>query len=209
MNEHIVPEEQLYQAIEVLRDRGVVAFPTDTLYGLGAWARSLKGIERVFSIKGRPQTMALPLLLAEPAQLEEVASWVPPSARRLAEAFWPGPLTLVVPRAAWVPALLTAGAPTVGVRVPDHAVPRELVRRLDDPITGTSANRSGTAPAQSAAEVRACLGDAVDLVIDGGATGSTTPSTLVDCSGDRPRLLRDGAVAREAIEATLGAGVLG
>lgn len=197
--------QQIREAVEVLRRGGVIAFPTDTLYGLGAWAFSREGVERTFVIKGRPSSMALPLLLAEASQLADVAAEVPEVAWTLVRRFWPGALTLVLRKSPAIPDLVTGGEPTVAVRIPDHPVARELVRLLGAPITGTSANRTGAPPARTAQQVIEQLGDAVDLVVDGGECPLGSPSTVVDCTQGALRILREGAISREALEEALGA----
>ncbi len=179
---------------------GVVAFPTDTVYGLGAAVSSARGVQKVFSIKGRSATQALPVLIANVEQLGEVAVEVSPEAMRLAGLFWPGPLTLVLKRADRVPLLVTAGGGTVGVRVPDHPVPLALIRGLGEPITGTSANLSGLPACKTAAEVRGQLGSLVDYVIDAGPLPGGTESTIVDMTESVPKILREGAVSRADIE---------
>ena len=145
----------------------MVAVPTDTLYGLAADVFNPDAIEKVFAIKERPEGLALPVLLSGPEQLRQVADDVPDQLEAVAEAFWPGAMTLIVKRNSSLPPRLTAGNPTVAVRVPDHPIPRELARRLGRPITGTSANISGAADPQSIAELRAQVGDRVDLLITG------------------------------------------
>lgn len=196
-------QEQVRQGVAVLRQGGVVAFPTDTLYGLGVNIYDGKAVERVFEIKGRPYGMPLPVLLASSDDLEQVVSEVPEAARRLMEHFWPGPLTLVLPKAEAVPELITARGWKVGVRVPDHPVPRALARGLGAPVTGTSANRSGGAPTRTAVQVRQQLGDLVDLVIEAGPPPAGRESTVLDLTGPVPRMLRAGAISQEAIEQVL------
>ncbi len=186
-------EQQVNQALDILRRDGVVAYPTDTLYGLGAAGFSLMGVGRVFEIKGRPYSMALPLLLADTQDISQVAVGVPEIAYTLAKRFWPGPLTLVLKRHPMVPYLVTANKETIGVRVPDHPVPRALARGLGAPITGTSANRTGGPDARTADEVRAALGSDVDYIIDGGPVQLGRPSTVLDLTGPAPRFLRRGA----------------
>ena len=198
-------EQAVEEAVAWLRRGGVVAYPTDTLYGLGADVFSPRAVARVFQVKGRPEGMALPVLLADPADLEGVAAQVPEAARRLARRLWPGPLTLVVRRHPRVPAAVTGGRDTVAVRVPDHPVPRALCRRLGSPITGTSANRSGGPDPVTAEDVRRQLGDVVDYIIDGGPAPAGRPSTIVDVSGAAPRVLRLGAAPLAALEEALGA----
>jgi L-threonylcarbamoyladenylate synthase len=197
-------ERQVALAVDLLRKGGVVAYPTDTLYGLGADAFNEAAVERVFVIKGRPHGMPLPLLLADADALVQVASEVPPLARVLAERFWPGALTLVIPRSSKVPELVSGRGWKVGVRVPDHPVPRELARRLGAPITGTSANKSGGPDPRTADDVRRQLGDEVDLVIEGGGLPAGQPSTVLDLTGPSPRIVRAGAITKEALEAACG-----
>ncbi len=203
-----VTPEWIQEAVRALQRGEAVAFPTDTLYGLGAWTFSPAGVQRVFAIKGREATKALPLLLADVSQLPSVVAEVPEVARLLAGRFWPGALTLVLPKAPSISDLVTGGEPTVAVRVPDHPVPRELVRRLGGPITGTSANRSGAPPARTAQEVEAQLSTEVTLVLDGGMCPGGLPSTVVDCSGGVLRILREGAISRALLEEVAGAPIL-
>ena len=198
-------EEQIDQALRVLQEGGVVALPTDTLYGLAADALNADAIERVFAIKERPEGLALPVLLADSGQLKQVASEIPGQLQVLADCLWPGAMTLIVKRKDSLPARLTAGHPTVAVRVPDHPVPRELARRLGRPITGTSANISGSPDPQSLAELKAQVGERVDFSVNGGPEPAGTASTIVDLSGDEPRLVREGSVPFSEIKALLEA----
>ena len=190
-------------ALRHLLAGGVAAIPTDTLYGLAADAFNAEAIERVFAIKERPEGMALPVLLSDVEQLALVAHEIPEGARRLAEAYWPGPLTLIVQRAEGLPTRLTAGQTTVAARVPDHSAPRELARRLGRPITGTSANISGWADPQSLEELRQQVGDRVDCVVGAGPTPAGTASTIVDLTGNIPKLIREGAILFAEIAALL------
>ena len=189
------PMDELEEAVRVLREGGVVALPTDTLYGLAADALNEDAIERVFAIKERPEGMALPVLLADFQQLPAVGRDLPESVRRLGDRYWPGPLTLIVRRGEGLPARLTAGQETVAVRVPDHQIPRELARRLGKPVTGTSANISGAADPHSLAEVRRQVGDRVDCVLSAGPVPVGTASTIVDVTGATPKLIREGAIS--------------
>ena len=189
--------------MECLRKGAVVAIPTDTLYGLAADAFNGEAIERVFSVKERPEGLALPVLLAGSEQLPLVAPEVPEWAWQLSEAFWPGPLTMVMRRRESLPSRLTAGQPTVAVRVPDHWVPRELAGQLGRPITGTSANISGAADPQSLEELRGQVGERVDCIVTEGPPPAGTASTIVDLSGGKPVLLREGAISFERIMALL------
>ncbi len=191
-------------AVAILRNGGLVAYPTDTLYGLGADALNEAAVERVFEAKGRPQGMPLPLLIGEHDQLSSVVETVPDSAWKFAEAFWPGGLTLVLPVGPNVPALVTARGWKVAVRLPDHPIPRELALQLGRPITGTSANRSGGAESTSADEVRSQLGDAVDMILEGGPAPTGRSSTVVDITGEHPRVLRQGTVSIEDLQRLYG-----
>ena len=191
---------ELQRAVAYLQGGGVVAFPTDTFYGLGADVYSEEAVSRVFRIKGKGTDGSLPVLLADTSGLSEVAVSIPTAAWQLAEWFWPGPLTLVLERAEAIPATVSGGRSTVGVRVPDNPLARALVRELGRPITGTSANPTGLSPATSAAEVRSQLGDAVDYVLDGGTCPGGQPSTVLDLTGPRPRILRSGKLPLDALQ---------
>ena len=193
------------EAVARLRAGEIVALPTDTVYGIAADLALPDAIERLFAAKRRPPDKAVALLLADAAQAE-VLGIVGPAARVLAARFWPGGLTLVVPRRpeARLPDVLAAGAPTVGLRVPDHPAPRALAAALG-PLPTTSANLSGQPDARDAAEVAATLGGAIALVIDGGPIRGGPGSTVVDCSVERPRVLRSGAIPPARIAAELEA----
>ncbi len=182
-------------AVRVLRAGGTVAFPTDTFYGLGVDALNADAVKRVFNAKGRDEKRPLPLLIGGPDDALKVARQFPENARRLAEKFWPGPLTIVLPSRQEVPGEVTAGAGGVGVRVPDHETPRLLVRMLGRPITGTSANKSGSPPHKDAASVRADIGARVDMVLPGACGPHEAPSTVVDFTGPLPRVVRVGAIS--------------
>ena len=190
-------------AIEVLRGGGIVALPTDTVYGIAVALGAPNGIRRLFGAKGRPPDRSIGLLVADREQAETlgVFGFV---AHQLAEAHWPGGLTIVVPRRADVelPPDLTADAATVGLRVPDHEAPRALAAAVG-PLPTTSANRSGEPEARDADAIDAAIGDAIDLILDGGPAGGGPASTVVDCTGPRPRVLRVGAVPVAEIEALL------
>ncbi|MDQ7843902.1 MAG: L-threonylcarbamoyladenylate synthase [Armatimonadota bacterium] len=189
------------RALEVLRRGGVIVYPTDTVYGLGCRIDDEGAVRRIISLKGRGLDDPLPVLLADPAQLEEYGTAVSAAARRLAALYWPGPLTIVVRRSARIPAFVTGGGETVGLRVPGHPMPRALVRDLGVPIVGTSANTHG-APAPVTAQGAVFeLGDRVDLVIDGGRVPLGLPSTVVDATADPPRLIRQGAVVLRDVAA--------
>lgn len=197
------------RAAALLRQGGLVAFPTETVYGLGADARNAAAVARVFAAKGRPADHPLIVHLADVGELEEWAVEVPPEAWRLAEAFWPGPLTLVLKRAPGVLDCVTGGQPTVGVRVPSHPVAQRLLRLFGGGVAAPSANRFGRVSPTSATHVESELGEELrrmtpgGLVLEGGACEVGLESTIVDCSGATPAILRPGGVTREQIEALL------
>ena len=194
---------QIKDAVEVLANGGVAAIPTDTLYGLAANAFDESAVLKIYELKGRPDGMALPLLLSDAEDVRKCAEDVPAAAWALMERFWPGALTLVVSKSASIPAIVTAGLDTVALRVPDHPVPRAIVKALGAPITGTSANLSGRPGLTSAGAVRDEFGDTIDFVLDGGDAPGGVASTIVDVSGDELRVLREGAVLMEEIESVL------
>ena len=196
--------EQIGAAVEVLANGGVAAIPTDTLYGLAASAFDESAVLKVYELKGRPEGMALPLLLSEAEDVRVCAEDVPEAAWTLMERFWPGALTLVVRKRATVPDIVTAGLDTVALRVPDHPVARAIAKTLGAPITGTSANLSGRPGITNAADVRREFGDTIDFVLDGGEAPGGVASTIVDVSDGELRVLREGAASREELEAVLG-----
>ncbi len=205
MTARLVPDDEAGRgmAVEVILGGGIVGLPTDTVYGIAVAIDSPAGIERLFAVKGRPPEKAI-MVLAD--SLDQVAPLVvvPPEARLLASACWPGGLTLVlaVRPGLKLPVALSAGTPTLGVRVPNHPAPRALARAVG-PIPTTSANRHGDPPALDGATVMATLGAALDLVLDGGPVRGGTSSSVVDCSAGPPRLLRAGAIAADALAAVL------
>lgn len=191
------------RALAELRGGGIGAFPTDTVYGLGGSPLLPEAVERIFRLKRRPRAQPLPLLLAGRDQIEMVAATVPPLAWKLIDVFWPGALTLVLPRAPLIPATVAGKGQGVAVRIPDHPVPRALAQGLGVPVVGTSANITGRPSPLTAGDVREQLGDGVDFVIDGGRCPGGVESTVVDFAGE-PRLLREGAIPRQRIEEVLG-----
>jgi L-threonylcarbamoyladenylate synthase len=199
----VIPFDQagIEEAQQILQQDGLVAFATDTVYGLGALAFSPAAIERLFQAKGRDQSKAIPILLAGPDQLSLVASQVGETVARLAEAFWPGAVTLVVPRHPGLPEVLSPG-PTVGVRVPDHPQARAMLRRCG-PLAATSANLSGGENPRSASDVLDQMAGRIELVLDGGDSPGGTPSTVVDCTRPEPLVLRPGPVTEEMIRRLL------
>lgn len=193
------------RAARVIRDGGLVGLPTDTVYGLAADATSDAAVEGVFRAKGRPAEKPLIALVATMAMAEACGAFSAP-ARALAEAFWPGPLTLVVPRAAGSPLspLVHQGARGVSLRIPGNETARAVVEAAERPLTAPSANPSGAPSPLTAAEVAAGLGSHVALIIDGGRAADSLGSTLLDLTGDFPRLLRAGVVTAEEIEGVIG-----
>ncbi len=192
------------EAARLIRTGGLVAFPTETVYGLGADALNAEAVRRLFQAKGRPPNDPVIVHLADEGWLTCVASHVPPMAFRLARRFWPGPLTLILPKAASVPDMVTAGLPTVAVRVPSHPVALALIRAADTPVAAPSANLFGHTSPTTAEHVLADLEGKIDLILDGGATWIGVESTVLDLTGDQPQILRPGGVPREALMELLG-----
>lgn len=192
-------KQQVERGIAILKGGGVVAFPTDTIYALGAGVNLRPAVERVYEVKERPRNMALPLLLADTSQIGETASYVPPVAWLLARNFLPGALTLVLFKSGSVPDIVTAGGATVAVRVPAHPIPVALIEGLGTPVVGTSANLSGKPGSLTAEEVRYQFGDKIDFIIDGGRCPGGKESTIVDVTGETPVVLREGAISREKL----------
>lgn len=194
----------LRRAAAVLRGGGLVSFPTDTVYGIGADIFQPAAVERVYQVKGRGTQKALPILLGDVKDLDTVAEGVSEAARKLAHRFWPGGLTLIVRRRALVPDIVTGGGPTVGVRVPNHPVPVTLIRLVRAPLVGTSANRSGEPSPVSAQQVRRSLGGLIEILLDGGPAPGGVESTVLDVTSDDPVLLREGALPAAELEQVLG-----
>jgi L-threonylcarbamoyladenylate synthase len=190
---------QVEDGISILKQGGIVAFPTDTVYGLGAGASVRSAVERIYEVKKRPRNMALPLLLADTAQISEFAEPVPSVAWLLASAFLPGALTMILTASTAVADFITAGGSTVALRIPSHPVPLALIKGLKVPVVGTSANLSGKPSPLTADEVYAQFGGSIDLVIDGGRCPGGVESTIVDLSGDTPVVVREGAISREEL----------
>jgi len=197
----ITDHNALAAAIDILTDGGLVAFPTDTVYGLGALAFDEKAVGKLYEVKERGIEKAIPVLIGDVAQLSQVAAGVNSVGERLARRFWPGPLTIVLPRSPAIPDAVTP-LPTVGVRIPDFDPTRDLLR-LTGPLAVTSANISGQSSPSTAAGVDSQLGGRIPLILDGGVTHGGTPSTVVDCSKDKLVLLREGPITMEQILATL------
>jgi L-threonylcarbamoyladenylate synthase len=200
----LLPAENLDaipQALQIIKQGGVVAFPTDTVYGIGVSVFSSESIEKLFIAKGRDAAKAIPVLIGDPAQLDLVAASASDAALRLARRFWPGPLTLVVSRHPSLPTVLSP-LPTVGVRMPNHIVALRLLRQ-SGPLATTSANLSGGPDPTSAQDVLAQLAGRIDLILDGGLCPGGVPSTVVDCTSSGLRLLRSGPLSLEDLKQAL------
>jgi L-threonylcarbamoyladenylate synthase len=192
-------------AVQTLLDGGLVAFPTDTYYALGAAAGSAEAVARVFAAKRRPATEPIPVLVADMTQWRMAAVDLPEIALRLADRFWPGPLTIVCRRAPHLPPLLSGGGATIGVRQPDSVIALALCRALGMPVTGTSANSHGNPAPVTAIEVGMDVGGHVDLILDGGACPGGHPSTVIDVTRTPPVIVRAGAVPATELREVAGA----
>jgi L-threonylcarbamoyladenylate synthase len=193
--------DAIQQALEVLNKGGLVAFPTDTVYGVGAMVMDGTAVKSIYAAKDRPVEKAIPVLIGDAGDMDKVGMNIPETAYRLASRFWPGPLTVVIPKKPTLPESVSATA-TVGVRVPDHEVARTLLRAAG-PMAVTSANISGQTSPSTAEEVFAQLGGRIDLIIDGGKTPGGVPSTVIDCSENDLKILRAGPISLEEIRTKL------
>lgn len=200
---------EIAHAADVLRSGGLVAMPTETVYGLAADASNARAVARIFSAKGRPADHPLIVHLAAAEQIADWARDIPPQAWALARHFWPGPLTLILRRAPHVLDCVTGTQDTVGLRVPDHPLALELLRAFGGGLAAPSANRFGRLSPTTAANVREELGNAVDCILDGGPCRVGVESTIIDLSGNQPRLLRPGMLGAAAIESALGTALHG
>jgi L-threonylcarbamoyladenylate synthase len=198
-----LPQDEIDLAVEALRDGNVIAFPTETVYGLGADAQNAAAVRRVFELKGRPSTHPLIVHLDDLRALDRWALTVPPAARRLAESFWPGPLTLVLNRAPAVDLLVTGGQETVAVRVPAHPVAQQLLRAFGGGIAAPSANRYGRLSPTRAEHVREEFGAEVPVILDGGDCKIGLESTIVSCVDAVPRVLRPGSITLSQLRAVV------
>ncbi len=199
-----VSEPSLCEAAGIVREGGVIAFPTETFYGLGACPFHARAVRRIFDLKGRSlRTGPILVLIRSRADLAPLVTEITPMADRLMESCWPGPLTLVFRASDDVPSVLTAGTGTIGVRLSAHPDVQRLLEAIGGPLTGTSANRSGRPPATTAEEVELALGDGVDAILDGGATPGGLPSTVVDTTVTPPRVIREGRVPTASVLAII------
>jgi len=194
-----VSQREIEKGVRILRKGGVIAFPTDTVYGLGADAFNPTAVERIYEIKNRPKYQQFPLLIADVKQLTALAEPIPEIAWFLARRFWPGGLTLVLSKKDSVPAYLASG-PTIAVRIPNHPVCQALIQHLRNPLIGTSANISGQPAALTAEEVGQQLGGIIDLIINGGQCPGGMESTIVDITHEPPIILRQGTIPSHDID---------
>jgi len=197
-------QTELQRAATIIRDGGLVAIPTETVYGLAANALDPQAVARIFAAKDRPFFDPLIVHIADVAWWPRVVSEFPPLASRLATRFWPGPLTLILPKSAAIPDLVTSGMPTVGIRLPDHSLTRDLIRLADVPVAAPSANPFGRLSPTTAEHVRRQLGDRVDMVLDGGPCRVGVESTILQIQDDQATLLRPGGISLEDLEAEIG-----
>ena len=193
-------QKKIKQGITILKEGGLVAYPTDTVYGLGACANLTDAVERIYQVKQRPLNMPLPLLMADISQIDEFIKSISPVARLLINHFLPGALTLVLPASDNVPDIITGGDKSVAIRVPAHPVPVALTKGLGFPIVGTSANISSMPSPLTANDVRSQFGEKVDLIIDGGRCPGGKESTIVDVTGKDVIIIREGAISRQELE---------
>ena len=195
--------KEIKRAGDMIHAGGLVAFPTETVYGLAADVFNEQAVARVFQVKGRPAHNPLPVQIALMDDLPRLVSEIPPIAERLMREFWPGPLTLVFPASPDVPKLVTAGTGKVGIRMPDHSVAWDLIRAAGTPIVAPSANASGQPPPTTAEEVLRYLQGKIELILDGGPTSLKVASTVVDVTQTPPKILRVGSITREHISGAI------
>jgi L-threonylcarbamoyladenylate synthase len=195
------------KAVDILHNGGLVAFPTETVYGLGADASNDQAVQAIFKVKGRPETHPLIVHLGSLDQLRQWAEGIPEAARELGHRFWPGPLTMILKKAGRVSKVVTGGQETVGLRIPDHPVALALLREFGGGVAAPSANRFGKVSPTSVDHVRQDLGSDVDFILDGGPCAIGVESTIVDFTSGEPVILRPGGLTRERLEEALGRSV--
>ncbi|HDR4368384.1 L-threonylcarbamoyladenylate synthase [Bacillus cereus] len=195
---------QLQEAAKLLRENEAIAFPTETVYGLGANAMNDEAIAKIFEAKGRPSDNPLIVHIGTKSQLDGIVKEIPPVAEKLMEHFWPGPLTIILPRKEGISEKVTAGLHTVGVRMPDHPVALALIEEANVPVAAPSANRSGRPSPTLASHVYEDLNEKIAGIVDGGATGVGVESTVIDCTSAVPTILRPGGITKEQLEAVIG-----
>lgn len=200
----VLSDLSLREAADIVREGGIVAFPTESFYGLGACPFDARAVRRIFDLKGRSlRTGPILVLIRSRADLAPLVTEITPTAERLMESCWPGPLTLVFRASGAVPSALTAGTGMIGVRLSAHPDVQRVLEAVGGPLTGTSANRSGRPPATTVEEVERALGDSVDAILDGGATPGGLPSTVVDTTVTPPRVIREGRVPTASLLAII------
>ena len=192
-------EQVLRDASETLKAGGIVAYPTETFYGLGAKFDMEKALKKIYELKQRPDEKAMPLIIGNKELLSVITASVSNIAESLMNRFWPGPLTLILPAKENLSEFITGGTNTVAVRIPGESFALHLAKTANFPITATSANVSGASPAQNAETVMSCFGDTIDLIIDGGTTPGGLPSTVVDVTESEIRIMRDGVIKKELL----------
>ena len=197
-------EEIAARAVAILAQGGLVALPTDTVYGLAGAASLDSTLRRIFAVKQRPADIPLPILIADAGDIVQVAVDIPSCVSELADRFWPGPLTIVLCKSSRISDLATAGRSTVGLRVPDHELTRSILRRADFPVAVTSANMSGAPEVTTPQQVVAALGGQIEMLIDDGSCPGGLPSTVLDLTCSPPRIVRSGPVIRQGLEAVVG-----
>lgn len=195
---------QLQEAAKLLRENEAIAFPTETVYGLGANAMNDEAIAKIFEAKGRPSDNPLIVHIGTKSQLDGIVKEIPPVAEKLMEHFWPGPLTIILPRKEGISEKVTAGLNTVGVRMPDHPVALALIEEANVPVAAPSANRSGRPSPTLASHVYEDLNEKIAGIVDGGATGVGVESTVIDCTSAVPTILRPGGITKEQLESVIG-----
>ena len=204
METKYLTEKDLPQAAEIIRRGGLVGIPTETVYGLGANGLDPKAVSRIFKAKGRPQDNPLILHITDVSWLERYCKEIPLTAYKLAEAYWPGPMTMILPRKDMVPDAVTAGLDTVGMRCPSHSMCHELIRLADVPIAAPSGNTSGRPSPTTADHMREDMDGKIDAIVDGGPCSVGVESTIIDLTCTPPRLLRPGGISLEQLRAVLG-----
>ena len=192
-------ENQIQRAADIVLNGGVIAYPTDTVYGLGADPYNERAVKRIYEIKNRPFDQPFPLLIAQMSDVLQLTSDFTDKAARLAAHFWPGGLTIVLTRSSFVPDWITAGGDSIAVRIPNHPLTLALIRAIGKPLVGTSANVSGQASAIISSDVRTGLENSIDFILDGGMCPGGIESTVVDVTGSTPVIVREGAISSAVI----------
>ena len=196
-------DEIIDRAAAILADGGVMAYPTETFYGLGVDATNQSAIEKIFTIKGRDFKNPIGLIIGQTDDVPPLVKHIPEAARKLMSAFWPGALTIIFAASDSISPLLTAGTGKIGLRVSSHPIALKIAQKLKKPLTATSANLSGAPECSRASDVVEQIGDKIDAIVDGGKTPGGQTSTIIDVTCDPPVIVREGAISREAIEITL------